>query len=207
MIDIIWFYLYAIGLGVALAVPLGPSGLFIMNNSISGGLGAGMKSIAGLVVAEIVYVAIAFIGYEYFARNTASWEFYTGIVSAPIIIFIGSILLFQKQKDVISLKEIDKNVQNCFLKTFVLTMSNPTILIFYTGIISGLATLGREILVYEKIMFLFVFQIAGFLTILAMALFGIKMKEEINGKINIIKKAAGAMLSIYGMFMGVKLFL
>ena len=114
-------------LGLAAAVPLGPSGLESVKRSIMSGFWEGFKVSLGAIFADMFYLFLINFGLASFFSETPKSEAIFWIVSG-VILFIFNKLSTRKEKN-IKKEEDDNNLLNNkyggFLSGFTITLLNP----------------------------------------------------------------------------------
>jgi threonine/homoserine/homoserine lactone efflux protein len=122
-------YLFALLLGIASTLPLGPSGMCIVSAFALKGSKSGRQALSGLLLAEVLFMATAlmlrYLGI--LALNHSVEVFFTMIFSLFLIVF-G----FKTFK---SRKVEEAQFPSSFSKIFGLSVMNPTILLFYLGLL------------------------------------------------------------------------
>lgn len=122
-------FLWAFLLGVASTLPLGPSGMCIVSTFALKGSRNGHTALMGLLSAELLYMGLAltlrWIGV--LALSHSIEVFFTLIFSLFLIIFGFSTLK--------SSSDSEAEFPSKFKNIFFISAMNPTILIFYLGLI------------------------------------------------------------------------
>lgn len=122
-------YLFAFLLGIASTLPLGPSGMCIVSAFALKGSKSGRQALSGLVLAEVLFMAMALL-LRYLgilALNHSVEVFFTMIFSLFLIVF--GFKTFKNRK------VEEAQFPSSFTKIFGLSVMNPTILIFYLGLL------------------------------------------------------------------------
>lgn len=133
-------YLFAFLLGIASTLPLGPSGMCIVSAFALKGSKGGRQALYGLILAEVLFMAAALIlRYLGVLAITHSIEiFFTMIFSLFLIIF--GFKTFKSRKIETA------GFPSKFRNIFSLSILNPTILIFYLGmLIMAEKTIGPDL--------------------------------------------------------------
>lgn len=123
------FYLFAFLLGISSTLPLGPSGMCIVSTFALKGSKNGREALYGLLLAEVLFMGLAlmlrYLGI--LALDHSVEVFFTMIFSLFLIVF--GFLTFKNRKNE------EAEFPSKFSKIFSLSIMNPTILIFYLGLL------------------------------------------------------------------------
>lgn len=122
-------FLWAYLLGVASTLPLGPSGMCIVSAFALKGSRKGHTALLGLLSAELLYMGLALVlrWIGVLALSHSVEVFFTLIFSLFLIIFGFTTFRNSKKEGV--------EFPSKFLNVFAISAMNPTILIFYLGLI------------------------------------------------------------------------
>lgn len=122
-------FLWAYLLGVASTLPLGPSGMCIVSAFALKGSRKGHTALMGLLLAELLYMGLALVlrWINVLALSHSVEVFFTIVFSLFLIVFGISTLRGSKIPE----DEFPSKFKNIFL----ISAMNPTILIFYLGLI------------------------------------------------------------------------
>lgn len=138
MIDI---FLIGMGVGLAIAAPVGPIGILCIRRSIAEGRAAGMATGLGAAMADATYgtlVAIGVTSLGLLTRYAAQMQFLGGL----IILWLGVLTLRGVWKNGSAAPSsplvVRRSVWRGFTSSYLLTLSNPVTILAFTGMISGL---------------------------------------------------------------------
>jgi L-lysine exporter family protein LysE/ArgO len=124
-------------MGLALAAPIGPASLAVIQAGLGGGFLRAFKTGLGITTADTIYMLLAFFGF-------ARW------VNIPlvkgVILSIGTLVLFylgiqsirNQGKQINIQKDSGKSTGPPFLVGFLVNISNPIAAIFWLGIFGSL---------------------------------------------------------------------
>ncbi len=133
--------LKGIGVGLAVAIPVGPIGLLCIRRTMASGRGMGLASGIGAAAADMTYglmVAAGFAATGLLVSYAIPMQMGGGILIA--LLGVMSILAFPRAAPV-NAKAPDKRVfgiLGAFATTYVLTMSNPMTILTFVGLVAGL---------------------------------------------------------------------
>jgi threonine/homoserine/homoserine lactone efflux protein len=118
--------LKGIGLGLMLAITMGPSFFALLQTSIKNGLGSGITLAMGIFASDIIYVIIAYFGAASLLSNTQN-KFYIELIGGILLVVFGAIALFTKKeiKNSETVRYEKRTVT--FVKGFLLNMFNPAV--------------------------------------------------------------------------------
>jgi threonine/homoserine/homoserine lactone efflux protein len=122
--------------GMLLQLTIGPVFLYVINIAITNGFMAAFVSTAGVTLADAVYITLALAGITGLAKNE-KMQIYFKLAGGIVLVLFGLYIIF----DVLSHglltgasvpHRIDSGAG--FLFAFLLTLSNPLTIIFWSGI-------------------------------------------------------------------------
>jgi L-lysine exporter family protein LysE/ArgO len=124
-------------MGLALAAPIGPASLAVIQAGLSGGFLRAFKTGLGITTADTTYMLLAFFGF-------ARWVNIPWVRGA--ILSIGTLVLFylgiqsiRKRGNQIDFKATsEKTSGSPFLLGFMVNISNPLAAVFWLGIFGSL---------------------------------------------------------------------
>jgi len=133
-----------IGVGVAVAAPVGPIGLLCIKRTLADGRATGVASGLGAATADAVYGFMAAVG----LTATGLLVSYAGpmrLFGGALIAFVGtlSIRAFLSHSD--EGPKLDsatgtRSIMSAFMTTFALTIANPMTILAFVALIAGLGT-------------------------------------------------------------------
>jgi threonine/homoserine/homoserine lactone efflux protein len=128
----------ALGIGLLLAVPVGPIGLLCLRRSLTLGMAAGMAVGLGAATADGIYAGIAAFALGAAAPfiADAAW---LGIAGGVALIAIG--LKDIAHRDTVATPPTLRGHMGVYAGTVLLTMTNPATVLTFAAIIVGLGLL------------------------------------------------------------------
>jgi amino acid exporter len=132
-----------ITLGIVLSFLTGPVFFALIKTSIEKGVIAGMSLSAGVVMSDILYIAITLYGSSYVAFEN-KYQLYIGLTGAAILMAIGIYYLFKKVNFSYE-QSISKKYHKYFLKGFFMCVFNPAILLYWISVSSGFISMGGKL--------------------------------------------------------------
>jgi threonine/homoserine/homoserine lactone efflux protein len=136
--DIFTLLAKALGIGLLLAVPVGPIGLLCLRRSLTLGMAAGMAVGLGAATADGIYAGIAAFALGATAPfiADAAW---LGIAGGVALIAIG--LRDIAHRDTVATPPTLRGHMGVYAGTVLLTMTNPATVLTFAAIIVGLGLL------------------------------------------------------------------
>ncbi|MCK5824148.1 MAG: LysE family transporter [Ichthyobacteriaceae bacterium] len=199
--------LYAIPLGLTLSVLVGPVFFVLIETSITKGARAAFALDAGVIIADIFYIAISFF---------SSKQLLQDLNETPSLFLIGGAVIFVYglrnaiKKDKIVYEKVEETKTNylaLMLKGFFLNIINLGVLIFWLGamVIAGhkLEFDPHKTSVYFATVII-TYLLIDFVKISLAKEFKKKLTNEVLFK---IKKVIGIILMIFGIIISLKAFI
>jgi amino acid exporter len=135
--------LSGISLGIVLSFLTGPVFFALIKTSIEKGIYAGMSLSAGVVMSDILYIAITLYGSSYIAFEN-QYRVYIGLTGSAVLLAIGIYYLFKKVNFSYE-QSISKKHHKYFLKGFFMCVFNPAILLYWISVSSGFISMGGKL--------------------------------------------------------------
>ncbi|PJE27527.1 putative LysE/RhtB family amino acid efflux pump [Pseudooceanicola antarcticus] len=129
--------LKAMGLGLAVAAPLGPIGALCITRTLERGFAAGLAGGLGTALADASYAAMAAAGFAAFASVL-------GLVDLPLRVLGGAFMLWLAWKGLHAgpprrAAQIGaRDLAGTVAATFLLTMANPSTILSFAALFAGL---------------------------------------------------------------------
>ena len=126
-----------IGFGLILSLAVGPVFFTLVKTSLQKGFRAGALVAVGVSISDICYIALAYFGISQFFDNSVVKE-KIALVSGLAIVIFGIVTLFNKPKIGAnnSPQMTATNSAKQILKGFLINALNPTVLLFWLGVMS-----------------------------------------------------------------------
>ena len=124
--------------GLFLQLALGPVFFFILGITVESNYTNSLAGIAAVTLADYIYIALSLIGIGQLLRKKQVRTIF-GCVSAVILIFFGVMLLYKgflHVNDSQQMLTIDWTPLNSFTSCFVLTISSPLTIVFWSSVFS-----------------------------------------------------------------------
>lgn len=199
----------AIGYGLLLSVMVGPAFFILIETSIVRGIKAGLFLDLGVLISDLVYISIAFFGYQHVSDMMESENrFVLKIIGGGFFMAFG-LATFLKKKVKLPEKKLVKaedlpasNYLMTFLKGFTINFLNPGVLFYWFTLISIVpeapAKLGlshdQNVLIYISII------LVTFFTVDVLKVIGAKKLKDIliPEWIRVLNLILGVILLLFG---------
>ena len=197
-------------LGFFLAFMIGPVFFMLIETSITKGVRAAITFNLGVVVADVIFITIAYLSSYQLVENLSNLPGLY-VFGGSILSIYGLIILIKKANQ----KEIQKQIDNTikvnylqlFIKGFLLNFINIGVLVFWLGIV----LVAGPSLENERTRFIIFFSVlilAYFMTDLIKIILAKQLKKKLTPPIIVkTKKTLGAMLVVFGLILIIKGFL
>ena len=200
----------AIPLGFFLAFMVGPVFFVLIETSITKGVRAAIAFDIGVIVADIIFIAIAYLSSFQLLENLSNLPGLY-VFGGTILSVYGLIVLIKKPSE----KEIENEINNTtkanypqlFVKGFLLNFINIGVLVFWLGVVVVTGP-SLENSANRFIVFFNALMITYFLTDLIKIVLAKQLKKKLTPKIIVkTKKILGGLLLIFGLALITKGFL
>ncbi|KKP67140.1 MAG: Lysine exporter protein (LYSE/YGGA) [Candidatus Roizmanbacteria bacterium GW2011_GWA2_35_19] len=124
--------------GLIFQLAIGPVFFFIVNLTLQKTMLDGLAGVIGVTLADYFYIALAIIGVGKILENNKIKKAF-GIVSSVVLILFGLTMLKGVANIQISANTIidSANIFSSFLSVFLLTISSPLTIVFWTGVFAA----------------------------------------------------------------------
>ena len=137
------FLLKGLGIGLALAAPVGPMSILCIRRTLRDGPLVGVVSGLGIATADAVYGAIAAFGISAIAAVLLDLETALRLIGGAFLLALGIRILFKDPApSVDSAGKTRSYFAGAFISCFFLTMTNPTTILTFIAIFAGLGLVG-----------------------------------------------------------------
>lgn len=192
--------------GLILQIAVGPITFFIINIVIQRTLLDGFFAILGAALADYCYITLSIIGIAKLLENVRIKKT-LGFISSLVLILFGFYIIIGSLRNIQVNVGITNNLQDLtrsFISTFMLTLSNPLTIIFWTSIFTARSieySLNRK----ELIIFGFAAGLAVFLFLGTIVLIISIFKYSIPvAAVRLANILVGLILITYGLFRSIK---
>lgn len=139
MLELFPLFLKGLGLGVAVAAPVGPVGALCIRRAVKDGKLAAITSGLGAAVADAFYGAVAAFGLTAISTFMIQYKDPAALFGGLFLLFLAYRIGKTARKPSSGQKvEARKSLWKGFLTTFLLTITNPTTILSFVAIFAGI---------------------------------------------------------------------
>lgn len=186
--------------GLMLQLAIGPVFFFITNLSLQKSFADGMAAVFAVTLVDYLYITLAILGIGSILKQPKIARI-VGIMG-PLVLSVFGLLIFKSAITTTSLKSIGLIVSDpfsSFLQTFLLTISSPMTIIFWTSLFASKA---GELNYTKKQLILYGFS-TGLATFIFMGSAVVAFSQLRNAiplsVVNILNAMVGVVLVYYGL--------
>lgn len=139
-------------IGVAVSAPFGPVGVLCVQRTLNKGRWYGFVTGIGATVSDVLYALITGMGMSAVVDYIDKNMFYLQLFGSIMLLLFG-IYTFRSNpvKSVRPTSTKKGSYFNNFLTAFLVTLSNPLIMILFIGLFARLAFVQPGVLLYERL--------------------------------------------------------
>ncbi len=126
-------FLYGVGLGFAVAIPVGPIGLLCIQRALSEGRTSGYAAGLGAASADGIYGFVAGLGLTLISNFFFSQRLWLGLIGGLFLCLYG-VMTFRQQPRMEAIPVRFIGLVGSFLSTLLLTLANPLNILLFTGV-------------------------------------------------------------------------
>ncbi len=130
-------FLEGIGIGFAIAAPVGPVGVLCIRRTLAEGRTSGFVSGLGAATADTVYGSVAALGLTFVADLLMGGESWLRLTGGAFLIFLG-VRTFLTCPAERAAPAARSGLPGAYASTFFLTLTNPTTILSFAAIFAGL---------------------------------------------------------------------
>lgn len=189
--------LQGIGAGVLFSFLTGPVFFSMIKTSIERGFKAGFSLAIGVILSDIIFIALTIFSAQYVSYKTEYFE-YVGIIGGLFLFGIGLYYLLHTVKVSYDIAEIAKIKKRGYvLKGFLMCLLSPTTLMFWV-MVGGIISVQLHFNMQEKVAF-FVMAMATQLTVDGFkTYYAAKLRHKIQEKtIRNLNRVAGVVIILF----------
>ncbi|WP_026898622.1 LysE family translocator [Daejeonella oryzae] len=186
-----------IGLGLVLSFLTGPVFFALIKTSIEKGFYAGVSLAGGVLLSDILYVALTLYGTSFLALEN-TYRLPIGITGSIILLSIGVYYLFKKVKINYENSTSKRHNTGYFFKGFFMCIFNPAILLYWISVTSGVISVAGEFQAKNIIPFYSAILLTQFSIDITKAYYANKLRYRIKEKtISRLNQVAGILIIIF----------
>ena len=141
--DLLLIFAKGLGVGLAIAAPVGPIGLLCIQRTLHQGVVIGLVSGLGAACADAVYGGIAGFGLTSVSDLLIDLQEELRVVGGAFLLILGArIALRKRPAEVPAAAAGQAPMAGAFGSCFVLTLTNPTTILSFVAVFAGLGLVG-----------------------------------------------------------------
>jgi threonine/homoserine/homoserine lactone efflux protein len=134
------FFLKSLGIGLAVAAPVGPMSLLCIHRTLDHGRGAGLVFGAGVAAADMTYAAIAAFGVTAISSVLLAGTFWIKFIGSLLLIVLGARIFIAAPPADDRARSVESGGR-AFFTAYTLTMTNPPTILFFAGIFASVSSI------------------------------------------------------------------
>lgn len=138
-----WHLFQGIGLGIAIAAPVGPIGLLCIRRSLTQGQWMGLATGMGAATADGLYGSIAGFGLTAVSELLVDQADWLTLIGGLFLCYLGIRAILSKPPvDTVELSK--QGLLGAYASTFLLTLTNPATILSFIAIFAGLGIVSAD---------------------------------------------------------------
>lgn len=132
------FFLRGIIIGFSIAAPVGPIGILCIRRTLAEGRLSGFITGLGAATADAIYGSIAAFGLTFISNILIHQQGWIQFIGGIFLCYLGIkiFLTFPLAQQSASIKNV--TLPSHYASTFLLTLTNPLTILFFTAVFAGL---------------------------------------------------------------------
>lgn len=187
---------------LALGMKPGPGMMMVMSRTISGGMGACFSFLAGFLLMTLIYLVLVFVGFQYVDLDLIFISILIKSLAAVYLIHIGVKGLMYPEVSYGVDEPQGHSFFDNFSSAFILTASNPLVIVFYAGILPTLIDVGMMTFNDMMIITMIVLLLEGGLVILYCAPFALFRKKIPTEFLKGLRIFSSIIIIMVGLYIG-----
>jgi threonine/homoserine/homoserine lactone efflux protein len=140
---LVTFFLKGVGVGLVIAVPVGPVGVLCVRRTIFEGRLFGFVSGLGAASADTVFGIIAGFGLTMISSWLLGWQSWLRAAGGLFLLWIGMAALRKRGVATARPSRSANSLLGAYFTTFALTISNPVTILAFLGVFAALGFSGH----------------------------------------------------------------
>ncbi len=124
--------------GLILQIAIGPVFFFIMNLVLQRGLFDGLAGVFAVTLVDYFYIMLAIFGIGKLLENKRIKKIF-GVISSIVLVFFGLLIVKSLGGISSSIMTTSTNIFSSFTSVFLLTVSSPMTIVFFTSLFTAKA--------------------------------------------------------------------
>jgi threonine/homoserine/homoserine lactone efflux protein len=135
--DLFTLWIKGVGLGFAIAAPVGPIGLLCIRRTLAGGRVQGLLSGLGAASADLIYASLAGFGMQWAVQTLIGQQFWIRLGGGALLFALG-VQIWLSPLPGEARQAGRSSGLGAYSSTFLLTLSNPATILLFIAVFSGL---------------------------------------------------------------------
>jgi len=199
--------LLGIGAGIISSFLTGPVFFAMIKTSIERGFKAGFSLAVGVIISDIVLIALVLFGSQFFDYK-ANFDKYVGLIGGVFLLAVGVYYLVSKitvNYDSSTLKKVSK--RGYVLKGFLMCILTPSTLMFWI-IVSGIISVKLNNMLNEKLVCFFIAMATQLSIDGAKSFYSSKLRYKIKeDSLKKLNKIAGVIIVFFAIWLMYKTYI
>ena len=134
------FFWQSLGIGLAVAAPVGPMSLLCIHRTLALGQCAGLVFGSGIAAADLTYAAIAAFGISAVSALLLSGTFWIRLAGSALLIVLGARLALSAPQ---TAERPARRISGAraFLTAYGLTLTNPPTILFFASLFAAMGSM------------------------------------------------------------------
>lgn len=130
-------FLEGIGVGFSIAAPVGAIGFLCIQQTLRGGIKLGLATGLGAATADMMYGILVALGMKITQSLLLAYKIPMTLLGGLFLCYLG-IRKFLSEPPTNNSKPVSDNLLKAYIVTFFLTLTNPTTILDFAAIFTGL---------------------------------------------------------------------
>jgi threonine/homoserine/homoserine lactone efflux protein len=139
----VWTFIRGMGLGLAIAAPVGPIGLLCIRRSLTQGQWIGLATGLGAATADGLYGCIAGFGLTAVADRLVDQAPLLGRLGGLFLCYLG-VTTLRSNPATEAANVTSRGLWGAYVSTLVLTLTNPVTILSFMAMFAGLGLVGSS---------------------------------------------------------------
>jgi threonine/homoserine/homoserine lactone efflux protein len=135
-------FLKALGVGVAVAAPVGPMSLLCMRRSLAQGWRSGLATGLGIAAGDATFAGVAALGLAGVSRFMLAHQAPLHLAAGLFLLWLGLASLRRRATEPAAATEEGRSGVSIFSGAWLLTLTNPPTIIMFAAVFAALAPRG-----------------------------------------------------------------
>lgn len=132
-------YLKVVGIGLAVAAPVGPMSLLCMRRTLTRGWNLGLATGAGIAVGDAIFAGVAALGLAGVSAFMLEHQRPLHLAAGLFLIWLGLKTFLRKPEDTTAHRPETASRLSAFGGSVLLTLTNPPTIIMFAAVFAALA--------------------------------------------------------------------